>query len=311
MKKIRKILLATVAFTLLNTCDDGDITTIELDFDDSFTACTANNLVFYKIKENPAESLSVLISNLTLSEILTVDEETNTYEDSFNLSSTNVFNYRTYHNTELPDDLFCSDIPPSEVNIANDYPSTSGTVTIKTIRFQDDADGIPAELEGQDPNGDGDFSDAQDTDNDGIPDYLDTDDDGDNVPTSKENPDPNGDGVLDDAQDTDGDGIPDYLDTDDDDDGVLTRDEESQEQDQNPTNDISDVIADYLNPNVTESVPAVAYAENTITNTFVTTLIVTSFDIEIISFESFSFGAMDTGIIPSSFTKTTTTPDFD
>ena len=44
-------------------------------------------------------------------------------------------------------------------------------------------------------------------------DYKDSDDDGDNVPTLNEKPDPNDDGDLSDAQDTDGDGIPDYLDT--------------------------------------------------------------------------------------------------
>ena len=55
-----------------------------------------------------------------------------------------------------------------------------------------------------------------------------------NILTKNENPDPNGDNDLSDAQDTDGDGTPDYLDADDDGDGVLTRDEESILQNQNP-----------------------------------------------------------------------------
>lgn len=52
---------------------------------------------------------------------------------------------------------------------------------------------------------------TNDTDRDGIPDYMDSDDDGDGKPTIEENPDPNGDGKPDDAKDSDGNGIPDYL----------------------------------------------------------------------------------------------------
>lgn len=73
-----------------------------------------------------------------------------------------------------------------------------------------------------DTDGDGDYSDALDTDWDGLPDYCDTDDDGDGIESDEENSDPNSDGDPWDSQDTDEDGIPDYLDDDDDDDGILT-----------------------------------------------------------------------------------------
>ena len=93
----------------------------------------------------------------------------------------------------------------------------------------------------EDINEDGEAFD-DDSDSDGIPDFIDTDDDGDGVLTRDENPDPNGDGNLADAQDTDGDGTPDYLDTDDDDDGKLTVDESK-------TNDADeDGTPDYLDP---------------------------------------------------------------
>jgi len=48
----------------------------------------------------------------------------------------------------------------------------------------------------------------------GLFNYLDVDDDGDGINTVDENPDPNGDGNPEDALDTDEDGIPDYLDAD-------------------------------------------------------------------------------------------------
>ncbi|WP_435416492.1 gliding motility-associated C-terminal domain-containing protein, partial [Polaribacter aestuariivivens] len=84
-----------------------------------------------------------------------------------------------------------------------------------------------------------------DTDGDGIPNYLDTDDDGDGVATEDE------DVVVSDGDptndDSDGDGIPNYLDTDDDGDGIDTKDEDAN-NDGDPTNDDDDLdgIPDYL-----------------------------------------------------------------
>ncbi len=57
-------------------------------------------------------------------------------------------------------------------------------------------------------DGDGDPTN-DDTDNDGVPDYLDPDDDGDGVPTQDEDVDGDGDPTND---DTDNDGVPNYLD---------------------------------------------------------------------------------------------------
>ncbi len=91
----------------------------------------------------------------------------------------------------------------------------------------DDGDGVPTIFENPDPNGDGDPSDAEDLDGDGIPGYLDSNEvnidiDGDGIQNRFEGPDPNGNGNPSDALDTDGDGIPDYLDDDDDGDGIPT-----------------------------------------------------------------------------------------
>lgn len=72
----------------------------------------------------------------------------------------------------------------------------------------DDNDGVLSILE--DINEDGDVKN-DDTDGDGILDYLDTDDDGDGVLTKDEDANGDGDPTND---DTDNDGIPDYLDTD-------------------------------------------------------------------------------------------------
>jgi hypothetical protein len=81
----------------------------------------------------------------------------------------------------------------------------------QVFRNDHDEDTILSMFESVD--GDDDFQN-DDTDDDGFPNFLDTDDDGDGTLTKDENPDPNGDGNPSDALDTDGDNIPDYLDPD-------------------------------------------------------------------------------------------------
>ncbi|MCF7560892.1 hypothetical protein L3X39_09620 [Sabulilitoribacter multivorans] len=302
-------ILSSISLLTVFSCDDGDIITVELDFDETFEACEGvSSLVFYKTKSDPSESLSLVVSGLTIDDILEVDAN-NEYENTISISGTNHFNYRTYSNATLPSDLFCNDIPNSEVQLTEDIESTSGIATIKTVLTEDDNDGIIAAME--DLNGNGDLTD-DDTDGDGLPNYIDADDDGDNILTVNENPDPNGDGDLSDAQDTDGDGTPDYLDDDDDGDGVKTRDEENDSQDKNPANDItnSEIGADYLNPDVNTTVSATAYREHTIIKSYLVTLIVTDVDLTIISLDEYDFGILNASEIPTSFKSRKVTPDF-
>ncbi|WP_111307575.1 hypothetical protein [Confluentibacter sediminis] len=295
-KSLFVILFINLFFSF--SCSDGDVIAVEFDFDETFYACTGTDLVFYKTKNDPSESLSILIPNLTLADIINVGT------DNTLVTTTNgTFNYRTYSNASLPSNLFCSDVPSSEIKITQDYQS-SATAVITTILTRDDNDGIPAALE--DINGNGNLED-DDTDRDGIPNYLDIDDDGDNVLTKDENPDPNGDGILDDALDTDGDGIPDYLDTDDDGDGILTRDEETDTPDENPRNDITDGIADYLNKDVaiTSTAPATAFRVHTVNLSYFVTLKVTGISLEILSQDEFDFGVLDNGILTDTETRST------
>ncbi|WP_370479562.1 hypothetical protein [Tamlana flava] len=299
---MRKLFFVLITFVLLpmNSCDDGDVITFELDFDDTFEACETDVLVFYKTKSDPSESLSITISTLTLEDILNVDES-GVFEATVTIGTSNPFNYRTYNNTTLPSNLFCNAIPNSEVKLKEDIVSTSGTATIKTVLTEDDNDGVAAELEF-----DGD------TDGDGLPNYIDADDDGDNILTKDEDPDPNGDGDLSDALDTDGDGIPNYLDDDDDGDGVKTRDEENDSPDNNPANDItnSEVGADYLNPDVSTTVAATGYREHTILRTFTVTMVITDIDLTLISLDALNFGTLNASEIPTSEKSRKVTPDF-
>jgi len=94
------------------------------------------------------------------------------------------------------------------------YSSLIFTFKLRSVKTTDhDGDGILSKFE--DLNGDRSVRSsnfADDTDEDGRFNYLETDDDNDGILTKNENADPNGDGNPSDALDTDGDGIPDYLD---------------------------------------------------------------------------------------------------
>lgn len=291
---MRKLLYILSLGFLCFTCNDGDIITFELDFDNTFKTC--GDIVFYKTKADPAESLSIQISDLTIEQILAVgSENTITINKTINGTS-NRFTYRTYKSLPSESELFCNDVPSSNLDILTSDESTSGNVTITTILTEDDNDGIPAQLE--DVNGNGDLND-DDTDSDGVPNYLDQDDDGDNIYTAAENPNYSAANGLSNAQDTDGDGTPDYLDMDDDGDGVKTRDEENVSQDKNPLNDILDpnVGPDYLNPAIKSSVPATGYRSHTIKQTFEISILVENIAFPSLSQTKLDFGFLNDGSI--------------
>lgn len=134
-----------------------------------------------------------------------------------------------------------------------------------------DGDGVPNVFENFNGDLDGNLDD-DDTDGDGIANYLDADDDGDGIPTADEavdadgNPiDTDGDGDVDyldndddgdglfsnfEVGDSDGDGIDDYLDADDDDDTIPTLNENADPNaDGNPADALDtdlDGVPDYL-----------------------------------------------------------------
>ncbi|MCF4102795.1 hypothetical protein L1I30_14040 [Gillisia sp. M10.2A] len=217
---MRTYLCLGILLLFLTSCDDGDIIFTSFDFDDQdLKVCgDAENKVFYKIKnDNIFESIS-----LSTDQLATIEEgfiSTEIGEITFSLSGeNNKLVYRTFDDA-VTTDYFCNNIPPSTPRVQQEYKSVGGTVIIITQETaSDDIDGddILNTLEG--------MATEQDTDGDGIFDYLDIDDDGDNVPTSEElkklATDPvNADGY----KDSDEDGIADYLDDDDDNDGVITR----------------------------------------------------------------------------------------
>lgn len=286
-------------FLLLFSCNDGNIITVQLDFDDTFETC--GGLVLYKIKNDPTESLSIFLSGLTEDDFIVFSDTLRDVTETLIIpaislnGTTNKFNFRRYNSDITGPELFCADIPPN-ISIISDVESTEGEVIITTVVIEEDNDGIS--WKDEDDNTDADNNPATnptDTDNDGLPNYLDIDDDGDNVLTIDEDLDTDTDGnPFTNALDSDNDNIPDYLDNDDDGDGVLTRDEENVFQDENPTNDETnlDEGPDYLNPLVSTVVPATAFRSHSVNRNFTTSVILNSINLpDVLKQDNFDFGS--------------------
>jgi len=288
-------ILILIACFIMSSCDDGDIITIELDFDKDLALCgdaESNNYVVYDVKTNPDESLTLLFpSNNNTALIFNPNQTPFNYE--FSISNAVLFNYRTYSGDPLG--LICQEIPSSNVSIIDDYAASGGTVLTETIFIDDDQDGIASELE--DLNNNGDFED-DDSDGDSIPNYKDDDDDGDNVKTRLEKPDPNNDGSIDDAQDSDNDNIPDYLDTDDDNDGTITR-YEDENLNQNLQDDFADgsVIARFLDANANDIYINDTFNSNIYTRFISVKFVIINTDLDIINTDTIELGTYTSDVI--------------
>jgi len=296
---VKKIFFLFFTFLFCFACDDGDIIVTTFDFDNetNLQFCdgalddesTEDEILIFNINNDTQETIAFAFDRGgfrgTFQRIM--DESGGIVQDSIisiNLSSTNQIIYRTYIG-EVPNTYFCQNVPPSSPQVAQEFVSANGgSVNLNiTIISQSDNDGIFTEAAAPD-NYNGPFeSILQDSDNDGIPDSLDTDDDNDNVSTLTETSD-NIEGFLDPATglpDTDQDGILNYLDNDDDADGTLSRNEDlnALENNNNPILNPNDDDADndgvpnYLDADNSESLEVNFYKTNTISRTFRTIVV--------------------------------------
>jgi len=276
----------------ITSCDDGDVISINLDFDKELERCgdeNTANYVIYDIKNDPYESLTLLFPSNSTNDII-FNPNVSPYEGTLAINGSSVrFNYRIYDGSPLG--LICEEIPSSSVNITQDYEANNGTVSFSSTFIDDDNDDIPSSLE--DLNNNGDLED-DDSDGDGIPNYKDEDDDGDNVPTKDENPDPDNDGDLSDAQNTDGDDLPDYLDTDDDNDGTITR-YEDENINGNLFDDfaVASILPRFLDPDNSDSFVNDELNTNSFNRKVTVIFNILNVDIEILSSDIIEFGTFE------------------
>ena len=301
----------TIIFSLLilAACDDGDIISVQLEFDQELERCEndVDSYLIYDLRDDPNESLSLIIPRNDANELLFTEPTATDTPTILPINGTSVrFIYRTYNRAIISSSSnqeLCDVVPPSDLIIVEDYEASTGTVEVTVTIDDDDNDGISSEDEGRDPNGDGDFSDALNSDGDAFPDYLDEDDDNDNVKTINEIDTTNSDGdnnPFTNPLDTDGDGTPDYLDTDDDGDNILTI-EEDEDGDKNPRNDNSNtdgvIIAHYLNILETTNYGSPGLTDdNEYTRTVMTSFLVKDISLEIITATEVDLGVLTSTI---------------
>ncbi|MBU2927251.1 hypothetical protein [Winogradskyella psychrotolerans] len=304
---IRRFLIL-FCFAFLTTCDDGDILTVDLDFDEDLDYCEnfEEYHLVYDTREDPNEALILIFPKSTTNDALFTSATTVDVPEELTIDEDDVrFIYRTY-NRELDEDDMCAIITPYDLTIIDDYEAGSGDVYITSTIVDDDNDGVPSISE----YGPGGIDDPQDTDNDGIPDYLDIDDDGDNVLTENELDELDEDGDDDpltnplntDANHpTNSDDLPDYLDPDDDGDLIPTRLEDANGE--NGPNDDRVTVNGVLVLLYLNSAEDTAYEfddydafENAYTRTVTTNFIIKDTDLTIFRSTEIDFGTLTTTI---------------
>ncbi|WP_378187464.1 hypothetical protein ACE939_03875 [Aquimarina sp. W85] len=293
---MNKLIALLLISSFLCACDDGDIIITSFEFDDvELQLCEGsgkNEFVFFKLGVAVNEAIALTFKSDEFSNIVPT-----VIPIKINLATNEgALTYRKF-SSEVPTDYFCSIVPPTNVTITEELFSLAGNATIVTdIILEDDDDGVPAEDE--DINNDGNLEN-DDTDKDGIPNYKDADDDDDNIPTIIELP--NNIPDNDDPRDSDEDGIPDYLDNDDDNDGILTRNEDTNGEDgPRADDDNNDNIPNYLQVDQITEYPTAINNFNTIKTTYRTSVSITelalSSESQTLDSDTYVLGFKDTTI---------------
>lgn len=259
MKKFWCLVLISVA---LLSCDDGDLIVTDFNFENpqlQWCGTNSSQVLFNMNNELVNEAIAFRF-NLETPQLRFLSRELG--QITIPLNATNEVIYRVF-DAEVESSYFCNAIPPVAPDVTEEYRSTTGgTVVITTVlknALDHDGDGVPSEVE--------DEAGELDTDEDGIPDFLDIDDDNDNILTRVE--------IAVEAEnsvgaypDSDNDGIPNYLDADDDNDDTPTR-LEDWNMNLNPADDQNEEnLPYYLNPEIIDAFEVTGFRENEISRSF-------------------------------------------
>lgn len=316
---MKRLLLPLIMAICLWSCDDGDIIVSDFSFDEesSLNRCAFefenSNITVLHIVTESNEAISFRFSENILDNIDNIIQP-----DVFEIpiDNNNRVNFRRLDGNVDSSTYFCQPVPPSEPTVVEEFVSTSGGSVIFTVvrdsgpDVDTDKDGIP-DLQERMPDGNGGFEGDifdYDKDEDGIPNFLDTDDDNDNVPTIIEI---GGTDAPDIALDTDGNDIPNYLDADDDGDGTITRYEDlnafeegtADEPVLNPRDDDSDgdSVPNYLDASISESETVDFFRDNEVSRNFNITVVFNNITLrnagtgDTIRFNSQGFGTFTFG----------------
>jgi len=143
MRKLSALFICCLFF--FNSCDDGDVITVELDFDKTLSVCgdtESDNYVVYDIKTDPNESLTLLFpSNSTTDKIFnpsTTESATSAhtfYSENGDVAGTTTFltGPKQYTLVNVEDHTQAG--YSGDVVIAADFPVTVSLITFPTANF--------------------------------------------------------------------------------------------------------------------------------------------------------------------------------
>lgn len=142
MKQFLSFLLLTF---LLSACDDGELTQVSFEFDDSpAEACNSNSATvegednFFIYKTQDKRALIIQIPEENFPNVVTADQNPQLPVLVINGSSNRVI-YREYSGT-VSESTICSAVPPATPIVVLERKATSGTITVTTTAIKTEPD---------------------------------------------------------------------------------------------------------------------------------------------------------------------------
>jgi hypothetical protein len=134
---MKKLLLFVFVFAALSSCDDGDLTVENINFDDvALQRCTTNNFLLYKIAGSECLILYLPQDDAFL------NETTGSMPRTYSISSTNRVVYRNF-NGNIGSGAICDIIPPASPTVQEEWLAQSGTIEITTTLVISDNPNLP------------------------------------------------------------------------------------------------------------------------------------------------------------------------
>ena len=126
---MKKLLTLFIAFTIVS-CNDGDFSVPDFDFEDEVYGCWDNNILYITSSSATEAMVMTLIDDELGTEVGT---------ETYDISSTREVVYRIFSDG-IDSDYFCQAIPPITPTVTTELNAESGTISITTSEVYDEDD---------------------------------------------------------------------------------------------------------------------------------------------------------------------------
>ncbi|WP_430409607.1 hypothetical protein [Kordia sp.] len=134
MKKLWFLFILVFTFG----CDDGDLPLEEIDFTSTSTVAACDEVAGLTLlfKIDSANALILEIPSTLIVNIVTEDE----VPREANLTNSSVNAYYRGFNTTITSAYFCSELPPSDIQVNLEYTASNGIINVVTTEIFDTTD---------------------------------------------------------------------------------------------------------------------------------------------------------------------------